>query len=580
MKLIMKYLKKYKWSIVFSFILVGISVTSQLIQPTIMSDIIQAIVANDTDQITTQGLIMIGLAVAGFAAGIINTIIAARMAQRTGSDIRNDVFDKVQEFSYSNIEKFSASNLVVRLVNDSQQAQSLVMIILQSLTRIPVMFVGSLILAMMAMPELWWIVLVIMFLVIFMVMVSFGIMGPKFGRMQQLIEKINAIAKENFTGMRVVKSFVQEDSEIEKFTGESKRLTKEIIGVGFVFSILMPSFFLIMDGGSAVIMMFIGNMTNLTPAVLGNAIKFINYIVMIMMSLMIGGMMVSFSSRAFVSLKRIQEVLDTEVDMTYEVNDTKLTSGSIKFENVSFTYDELDHPTLEDINFEINHGETLGIVGATGSGKSTLVQLIARIYDPSTGIVTVDNHDLKTISEDELRKNVSLVLQRPTLFSGTIADNIRQGKKDATLEEMKHAAAIAQAMEFIEHEKDGFDAEVFQRGANFSGGQKQRISIARGIVGNPNILILDDSTSALDAKSEKNVKDALKAEMGQTTKVIVSQKISSVVHADKILVLDEGRLVQQGTHRELLETSPVYQEIYETQKGRAMLDDTFLTEAL
>ena len=572
MKFLWKYVRKNKLSFMLSFLLVGVSVAAMLIQPSIMGSIIDAVARGDIDNITTYGLILVGIALVGLVSGILNTILAARIAQRTGSDIRLELFDKVNEFSYSNIEKFSASNLVVRLTNDSAQAQNLIMILLQTLTRIPIMFVGSLILAMTTIPQLWWIVVLVVILVFAAVMVSFGMMGPKFGKIQMYLERINAIAKENFMGMRVVKSFVQEESEIEKFTKESQMLTKETISVGYIFGLLIPSFFFIMDGGNALALLLVGVLVETDPSIIGASVSFTSYLVMVMMSLMIGGMMVSFSSRAFVSIARIKEVLDTEPDMTFENNDIVLNSGNIEFENVSFVYDGDEEETLRNVSFSINQNETIGVVGATGSGKSTLAQLIARIFDPSEGRILIDDTDLKDLSNEELRKNVSIVLQRPTLFSGTIADNIRHGKRDASYEEMSWAAKIAQAEKFILEEEGGFDAEVYQRGANFSGGQKQRISIARGLVGNPKVLILDDSTSALDAHSEKLVKEALINDLVDTTKVIVSQKISSIVQADKILVLDKGKLVASGTHKELLVSSPTYVEIFETQKGKAEFD--------
>ena len=573
MKFLGTYVKKYRWSFLLSFILVGIAVAAQLIQPSILASIINSIAANDTENITNYGMILMGVAFIGLVAGVLNTVLAAKIAQKTGADIRNRVFDKVQEFSYNNIEKFSASNLVVRLTNDSQQAQSLIMILLQSLTRIPIMFVGSLVLAMTTMPQLWWMIVLVMVLVSTIVMVSFGIMGPKFGKIQRYLERINAIAKENFMGMRVVKSFVQESAQVDKFAVESEKLTAQNIQVGYVFGILIPSFFLIMDGGVAIVLLVVGNMGMANPAIVGDTVAFVNYLVMIMMSLMIGGMMVSFSSRAFISVGRIKEVLDAKTDMDFVSNGKDIGTGSIVFDNVSFTYEGHDVPTLDKLSFSIDPNETIGIVGATGSGKSTLVQLIARIYDPSEGTVLIDGQDLKSINNESIRKEVALVLQRPTLFSGTIADNIRHGKRDATLEEMTWAARVAQAEEFILETDKGFDAHVYQRGSNFSGGQKQRISIARGLVGKPKVLILDDSTSALDARSEKLVKQGLIDELDGTTKIIVSQKISSIIHADKILVLDEGRLVASGTHTQLIRDSEQYIEIFETQKGKEVIED-------
>lgn len=568
MDLFLVYIKKYKGAFIGSFLLVGITVVTMLIQPNILSLIINSIVVSDTSTIRYYGMVLIGLALLGLVAGILNTVLASKVSQRIGSDIRESIFSKVQTFSYSNIEKFSASNLVIRLTNDSQQAQNLVVIILMSLMRIPLMFIGSLILAIMTMPQLWWVILLVLVLVILVVMVSFGMMGPKFAKIQHYLENINAIAKENFMGMRVVKSFVQEDAEIKKFNTEGEKLTHEIIVVGYIFSFMIPTFFLIMDGMSAFVIFMIGNMTEIDPAVIGSTVKFISYLVMVMMSLMIGGMMVSFASRAFVSVSRINEVLNTKADMTFNEEGPHLDNGSIIFDNVSFTYPGQDKPTLQDISFTINHGETIGVVGATGSGKSTLVQLMARIYDPSSGDIIVGNHPFPTINKSSYHQDISLVLQRPVLFSGTIADTLRQGKADATLEEMVRAAEIAQALEFIEKEPGQFEATVYQRGANFSGGQKQRLSIARGLIGNPKILILDDSTSALDAHSEKLVREGLIEKLTETTQVIISQKISSIVHADNILVLDEGRLVAQGRHHDLIQNSDVYREIFETQKGR------------
>ena len=568
LKFLFKNMWKYKWLVIMSFILVSISVLSQLVQPELLKSIIESIVTNDTTSIARDGGLLVAIAVFGLVAGVVNTIISAKIAQNTGATLREAVFNKVQTFSFSTIEKFSASNLVVRLTNDTVQAQNLVMIVMQSLTRIPLLFIGSLILGMRIMPQFWWMIVLVMVLVILVVMISFGIMGPKFGKIQTLLERVNTLAKENFTGMRVVKSFVQEDAEIKKFGAVSKQLTKETIDVGVIFSIMMPTFFFIMDGASFLVIMVVGKMAETDPAVIGASVAFVSYLVMIMMAMMIGGMMTSFASRAIVSMQRIEEVLHTETELLFPETGAEIANGTVTFDHVSFTYDGDEAPTLKDVSFTVQAGETVGVIGATGSAKTTLAQLIARIYDPSEGSIQVDGRDLKAYPETTLREHIALVLQRPILFSGTIADNIRQGNKHATQADLERAAEIAQAAEFIANEENGYEAEVYQRGANFSGGQKQRISIARGIVGNPKILILDDSTSALDARSEKKVKEAIMAQMPDTTKVIISQKISSIVHADVILVLDEGRLVEQGTHKELVANSAIYQEIYTTQKGK------------
>lgn len=571
MSLLFEYIKKYKGSFILSFTLISISVASQLIQPNIMSNIINAIVSQDTSMISTYGILMICLAVLGFVVGIANTAIAAKVSQKVGYDLRERVFNKVQGFSFSNVESYSASNLVIRTVNDAQQAQSLIMIMLQQLSRIPILFTGSFVLAIIKVPQLWWVPIMVLVLVLIVMMVSFGMMGPKFGRIQRGVEKINNIAKENFSGMRVVKSFVQEESETNKFTEGSLGLTQDTIFVGIVFSFLMPTFYLIMDGTIAFVVYIMGDMAKMNPAIIGNAVSFISYLVMIMMSLLIGGMMMSFASRAFVSVGRIKEVLDTVNDMEYVSDSREVQSGSIKFSNVSYTYASDEEESVTNVSFEIEHGKTLGVIGATGSGKSTLAQLIARIYDPSSGEIMIDGLNIKSYEDSKFRSNVAIVLQRPILFSGTIADNIRQGKQNASEDELIRAAKISQSYEFISKLEKGFNSEVYQRGTNFSGGQKQRISIARGVVSNPKVLILDDSTSALDAKSERKVQEALMQDMNDTTKVIVSQKISSIIHADTILVLDKGRLVAQGTHSELINSSEVYREIYATQMGNPKL---------
>ncbi|MEG2708114.1 MAG: ABC transporter ATP-binding protein, partial [Vagococcus sp.] len=303
--------------------------------------------------------------------------------------------------------------------------------------------------------------------------------------------------------------------------------------------------------------------------VIGAIVSFMNYLMQIMMSIIIGGMMMMMASRGMVSLKRLNEVLETEPTLSYrEEGATTIQNGDVVFNNVSFTYSGDDLPTLKNISFKATTGESIGVVGATGAGKSTLAQMIARMYDPTEGNILVGDVDLKDVSKADLRENVALVLQKAILFSGTIADNLRQGSKNASDDDMKKASRIAQASEFIERQADGFMSPVEERGSNFSGGQKQRLSISRGVIGEPKVLVLDDSTSALDARSEKLVKEALANELDHTTTFIIAQKISSVVQADNILVLDEGRLVAQGTHKELLQTSDVYREIYETQKAK------------
>ncbi|NKC67322.1 ABC transporter ATP-binding protein [Vagococcus fluvialis] len=569
MALLLQKVKGHGRLVFVSFLMTCLMVISQLWQPKLLQKVMTAIMNEDNQELKNVGIILIIVAVVGLVAGILNTILAAKVSQEVASEIRADGFKKIQTFSFADIEKFSTSNLVVRLTNDVNQIQMIVMMTLQTILRIPILFIGSFILAMMTLPKLWWVIILLVVLVFVTVMSLFGLMGKHFTKIQGYIEKVNTIAKENLTGIRVVKSFVQEENETKKFTKVSDKLAKHTITVGNLFSIMIPTFMLISSLAIVVSIYFAADLAKTDIEVIGAIVSFMNYLMQIMMSIIIGGMMMMMASRGMVSLKRLNEVLETEPTLVYKKENTQpITTGEVVFDHVNFTYNGDDHPTLKDISFSTKAGESVGVVGATGAGKSTLAQMIARMYDPTEGNIYVGEANLKDVAKEDLRENIALVLQKAILFSGTIADNIRQGDKKANEEKMEKASRIAQAKEFIERQADGFMSPVEERGANFSGGQKQRLSISRGVIGDPKVLVLDDSTSALDARSEKLVKEALANELDGTTTFIIAQKISSVVQADNILVLDEGRLVAQGTHKELLKTSDVYKEIYETQKAK------------
>ncbi|HFX3770082.1 TPA: ABC transporter ATP-binding protein [Enterococcus faecium] len=566
MKLILRHAKKYKVAVFISLLSVAVMVAAALWQPKLLQQVLEAIITEDNDEMKTIGIYLISLALLGLAAGVTNTIFSAKVAQGVSADIREEAFRKIQTFSFGNIEQFSAGNLVVRLTNDITQIQNLVMISLQSLFRIPFLFIGAFILAMITMPQLWWIIVALIVTVFLITALSFTRMGKHFMIIQKLIDRVNSIAKENLLGIRVVKSFVQEENQLKTFSKVSEDLTKHNIIVGTLFSVMIPSFMLAANLAVVGAIFFVSDLVKDDPTLIGGIASFMNYLMQIMMAIIIGGMMM-MTSRAAVSLKRIAEILDAEPDLTYlDVPEQELT-GSVTFDHVSFRYPGEDTDTLKDISFSIKPGEMVGIVGATGAGKSTLAQLIPRLFDPTEGKVEVGGVDLRQVNEKSLRQTVSFVLQKAILFSGTIAQNLRQGKKNATEKEMEHASSIAQAKEFIEKLSDRYEAPVEERSSNFSGGQKQRLSITRGVIGDPKILILDDSTSALDARSEKLVREALNRDLKGTTTIVIAQKIASVVKADRILVLDEGRLVGEGTHEELVAGNRVYQEIFETQKG-------------
>ncbi|HEM3171238.1 ABC transporter ATP-binding protein [Streptococcus suis] len=559
---------RYKWYALASVLLTSIVVATTLMQPSYLQDVLTAVLANDKDEIVRVGKFLLLIAGIGLLAGLTNTIMAAKISQGVSADIREKTFRKIQSFSYANVEEFNAGNLVVRMTNDVNQIQNLVMMLFTILMRVPLLFVSAFIMAVRTLPELWWIIVLMVIIIMGIMAVVMGLMGPRFGKFQSLMDRMNSIAKENLRGIRVVKSFVQEKNQYEKFKKVSNELLDLNLFIGYGFAILQPLMMFISYMAIFASLYLVSGMLETNLEAVGGFTSFMSYLMQIMFAIIMTSFMGMQASRAAISIKRISEVLDTEPAMTFkDVADEELT-GKIVFDNVSFTYPHDTEPTLKNISFEIEPGQMVGVVGATGAGKSTLAQLIPRLFDPQEGTVSIGGRDLKEVSKNTLRDTVSIVLQKAILFSGTIADNLRQGAPGADLQRLERAAGIAQAKEFIDRLDDTYESQVEERGNNFSGGQKQRMSIARGVIGEPKVLVLDDSTSALDAKSEKLVQEALNHDLKGTTTVIVAQKISSVVKADKILVLDEGRLIGQGTHAELVATNDVYREIYETQKGK------------
>ena len=563
-----KSLLRYKWYALSSLLMTSLMIASSLLLPWFLKHILDALQEQNSQTIYSMGGWLIGIGFVGLVAGGINVTLAAYIAQAVSSDLREETFRKIQTFSYANIEEFNAGNLVVRMTNDINQIQNVTMMLFQILLRLPILFIGSVILAIVTMPSLWWIIFLLIVLIAGLTAVMMGMMGPRFKKFQTLLDKINAIAKENLRGVRVVKSFVREEDQFHKFSQVADELLSENLYIGYAFSIIEPMMMLVGYSSVYLAIWTLSGMIQAEPGLVSSIASFIGYLSQIIFTIIMVGFLGNGVTRGIISIRRIKEVLATEPAMAFPDSPDEELEGSLSFEHVTFSYPNDDEPMLKDISFEVEPGQMIGVVGATGAGKSTLAQLIPRLFDPQEGSVKIGGRDLRELSQGTLRKNVSIVLQRAILFSGTIADNLRQGKLNASLPEMERAARIAQASEFISRMEESFDSAVEERGSNFSGGQKQRMSIARGVVNNPNILILDDSTSALDAKSEKLVQEALNKELQGTTTIIIAQKISSVVHADKILVLDQGRLIGQGTHAELVATNDVYREIYETQKGK------------
>ncbi|MFT8825478.1 MAG: ABC transporter ATP-binding protein [Liquorilactobacillus mali] len=569
MGILKPYLKNNYLSIIGAVVSVIVLAGSTLWQPKLLQTIMKAIIADNRNEVYDYGIQLIILALIGIVAGITSTFFSAKVAQAVTTDLRADIYDKIQEFSFGNIEKFSAGSLVVRLINDMNQILNLVMTMLTQILRIPLLFIGAFILGIITIPRLWWIEILMIVLILSLTGAVFSHMGNLFARFQKWLDKMNTVAKESMQGIRVVKSFNQEANETKKFAATAGELKNLNLTIGYLFSLLIPAFMLISNLMILLAVYLIGAKITSHPNDLAAVASFISYLMQLMFAIIIGAMTMTMASRGMISIKRVKEVLETKPDVEFSNSSVEETLASdVEFENVSFAYPNSSEDSLKNISFEIKPGNFVGIVGSTGSGKTTLAQLIARLYDPTKGDIKIGGKKLQTIAASTLRKTVSFVLQKAILFSGTIEDNLKQGKSDATKEEMEWALDVAQAKEFVDKYDDGVKHRVEERSANFSGGQKQRLSIARGIIGKPKILILDDSTSALDAKSEKLVQQALESEMKATTVFMIAEKISSVIKADTILVLDDGELVGIGTHEELLENSPIYREIYAAQLSR------------
>ncbi|WP_270508559.1 ABC transporter ATP-binding protein [Lactobacillus gasseri] len=569
MQILKPHFKNYRKEIIFAIITILVSAFATLWQPRLLENIQKAILADNHDTVLRDGIGLVVLGLLAIIAGIFNVYYAAKIAQGITSDLREETYAKIQSFSFGNIEKFSSGSLVVRLINDMNQVMNMMMILFMQLLRMPIILLGSFVLSIVTIPHYWWAPVLMLALMMGVGLVVIQNMNQLFAKFQKYMDKISTQVKENLQGVRVVKSFNQGENEIRRFNKTSDDLNELNIKIGYWISTIMPAFMLIAYLVIALVVFLVGRSANLNPSDVAVVSPYVSYILTLLFAILIGGFVIMNFTRGMVSLRRIKEVLDTEPDVQFVSNASAAPEkGSIEFDNVSFTYPDGDKPTLKNISFKVKPGEMVGIVGATGSGKSTLAQLIPRLYDPTKGTIKIGGKDLKTIGEKALRNTVSMVLQKAILFSGTIASNLRQGKEDATDYELKRASEIAQAQEFVGQYPDEFDHAVEERSANFSGGQKQRLSIARGVIGQPPILILDDSTSALDAKSEKLVQEALEHDLKDTTTVIIAEKIVSVMNADKILVLDDGKLVAEGTHEELLKISPIYQDIYRTQKAK------------
>lgn len=568
MRNLMSHVRNYRIQVWGSVISLIIAAFCSLLQPWLLQDTLNCLMKNDAAGIKRYGIFLLLLAAIGVVCGILNIWFAAKTAQGVTSDVREQLYRKIQSFSFSNIEKFSVGTLIVRLINDMNQVTNIIMTTLMQVLRMPIILIGSFVMGIVTLPRYWWVQVLLLLIVSLVLFFVFPSLDKLFSKYQVWFDECNTVARESMQGVRVVKSFNRQDQETEKFTASSNELNQLNIKIGYVFSILMPAFTLVVCIGTALIVYLVGKNIGLYPKDISAISSYVGYLSQMLSNLAFGGMMLAQYSRGLVSLKRIDEVIETEPDLKFNHEESNVDlKGSVEFDDVSFKYPGSSKETLSHVSFKVDPGETVGIVGKTGSGKSTLVSLLVRLYDPTSGTIRLGGCDLRDVNERKLRKMAALVQQKALLFSGTIADNLRQGDEDATEEDMERAIEISQAKEFIDKYPDRFEHVVEERSANFSGGQQQRLSIARGIIGKPKVLILDDSTSALDAESEKKVQAGLEQKLGDATVFIIAEKIFSVMHADKILVMDDGKIKAMGTHEELLLTSPLYQEIYETQRA-------------
>ncbi len=567
-----KYLKPYWRWVVAAPLLMVVEVTLDLMQPRLVQRIVDEGIARlDMSLIIRTGLLMLGLAFIGAIGGAANGICAAKAVQAFGADLREALFRKVQSLSFANLDRLGTGPLVTRLTNDVTQVQEAVMMLIRILVRAPLLMIGSLILmfvtdshlALMIMPVLLATSLVIVFFV--------SRMGPLFLTVQKKLDRLNTVLQENIAGVRLVKAFVRADYEDERFAEANEDFTDRNIRVMRFMATLFPAMSILVNIGIVIVIWAGGIQSAAGQVSVGQIVAFINYLHTTMGPLGIMVMLANVLAAATASAERINEVLDTVPEVQDALNPRTLPTGQgirVAFEGVNFHYNGTDDElVLNGVDLVANPGQTVAILGATGAGKSSIVNLVPRFYDVASGRVTWNGVDVRDVKQSDLLAEVGVVPQETVLFSGTVRDNIRYGKPEASEAEVIAAAKAAQAHDFIMHLPNGYDTRVEERGVNLSGGQKQRIAIARALLLKPSIMILDDSTSSVDVETETKIQDAMKSWLDDSTSFIVAQRISTVLHADQILVVDEGKVVAQGTHHELMQSSTVYQEIYASQLG-------------
>lgn len=563
-----KHLAPFKWLIMCILIFMFGQAMAELYLPTLMSDVVNnGMMKGDAGYIWEYGRRMILVAAGSSACSIIGSYLSAKTAVGLGRDLRNKVFTQVESYSLHEFDKIGTASMITRTTNDINQVQMVLIMMLRFMIYAPVMCIGGIVMALSKDKALTLILAVVLPVIAVMIGLLASYVVPMFKSMQKKLDKLNLILRENLTGILVIRAFNRLDAERERFTHANRDLTDVAIRINKIMAAMQPIMMLILNITSVSIIWFAGVRISKNKMGLGDMMAFVQYAMQIMFSLIMVSVMFIMVPRAQASAERINEVLDMEpgIKDPDEPAKTDGKKGYVEFNDVTFSYPGAEQPAISNISFAANPGEITAIIGGTGSGKSTLINLIPRFYDIDSGSILVDGKDIRSLSQEDLRKKIGFVPQSSILFSGTIADNIRYGKYDASDEEIRHAAEVAQAAEFISSMKDGYDSDIAQGGTNVSGGQKQRLSIARALVRKPEIYIFDDSFSALDFKTDAKLRAALKKEIGDSTVIIVAQRVGTVMDADRIIVLDEGRVVGLGKHKELLNTCGVYREIVSSQ---------------
>ncbi|MDD4328203.1 MAG: ABC transporter ATP-binding protein [Eubacteriales bacterium] len=574
MKTALKYLRPFRISIIFVVIFVFIQSTVELLLPNFMSSIVQqGIIANDTAFILKTGGIMLAVSLIGVAATILVSYLSSKVSMGMGRDMRGDIFNKAMAFSLNEFDTIGTSSMITRSTNDVQHLQMVTIMILRMVISSPILAVGGVFMAVSKNPGLSLIFLAALPVIGVLIFIVAKKGRPLFSAMQKKLDKLNLVMRERLIGIRVIRAYDKEEDESLKFNEANRDLTDTAIKVNRIMATLMPVIMMVMNGTALSIIWFSSHKIAEGTMNVGDMMAFIQYAMLILMSLLMLSMIFVMLPRAAVSAERIKEVLQTEPSITDKVMVSEAVPvtcrddllGCIEFRNVSFSYPGASEPVLHDISFKATPGEMTAIIGSTGSGKSTVVNLIPRFYDIDSGEILIDGVNIAEMKQSELREKIGYVPQKAVLFSGTIADNLRFGNDDASDEQLERAAKIAMAYDFITEKSEGFNEPVSQGGTNVSGGQKQRLSIARAIAKDPEIYIFDDSFSALDARTDRMLRDALRKEISRSTVIIVSQRVSTVMDADRIIVLNDGRMVGMGTHDELIRSNAIYREIVESQ---------------